>query len=474
MQARTPLLKAFPTAMQTVSLFRAQHPEVPAWMDTMKGLLRALPTLDSRSRGQANIICQQAAKVLGYIQQSASLPVQVDVMEYLWTSKLMTQKATQAFGVGATSLGAPSGPNTYAVVMSASASSAVSTLLGWDPGSPLSPAPPGNPPGLLLSIAQGVSVQPQLSAAQYGPTQQYILYRVVEGDTILSITDKFLGDPQKAAELIAFNDLRYPYISSSLAERTGTILAEWLLQGVQSSQGSGLLSGVPIPLAGALSATLVGGNPQAGDYLVFDGAQTQEAREVTTVDSTTSVLSWTAPLAYAYGDGTAVYLCKPYSTGGTVLGPGDTMMIPSNSQKSLSMVAQNGSTESNLGADIALNADGTFAPFTGTGDLPLVSGLVNLQQALRTRLNTAVGALPLHPDYGANQQELHGPDLVGQVVVESEIKSTLLQDPRVQGVKNVSVTINGTTVTYTATITLSGYQSTVAISDQIALSTTNA
>ncbi len=459
---------AFPVATQTVNLYTAQHPELSEWLDRMRGMLNLFGSLTAQGRGQAAVVCRQAAKVLSYLQESPSLPLQVDVLQYLWQTKVTTRQSFVTFALGATNGQPATGPQALSVLLTPAAASAIQSLNVWDPAAAYAQAPPGNPPGLLLSMAQGISVGNQQSTVQGGPQQAYTTYTILAGDTIQSLAAKFLGSPAQASVLISTNNLRYPYISSSLVERTGSAEAVWLVQAVQVQQSSGLLWTAAIT-SGATSTSLQGGTPNLGDSLVFESTQGtgyQEVRQVTSISGST--LGWTDPLAYTYGQGSRITLCRTYGAGSQVLGPGDTLLVPLSGTLTASQVLPGG-VDQTLGTDLLLDARRALAPLSGVGDLQTASGVANLQQALNVRLNTALGALPLHPGYGVIQADLLSPAPAGLALAEMEIRAVLLQDPRVQGVSNIAVTVSGTVLTYQATILLQGTQSSISLANQLSL-----
>ncbi len=79
-----------------------------------------------------------------------------------------------------------------------------------------------------------------------------------------------------------------------------------------------------------------------------------------------------------------------------------------------------------------------------TGDFDVVSGLENLRQAIFHRLLTEPGTLIHRPQYGVGiKQWQNAPNsLANQMALASRIEEQCLQDPRVESVERVQVTLD--------------------------------
>jgi hypothetical protein len=90
----------------------------------------------------------------------------------------------------------------------------------------------------------------------------------------------------------------------------------------------------------------------------------------------------------------------------------------------------------------------------GAGDVLVVSGTSNLKQQLKNRLNTAIGKLMRHKDYGHSSWSLlgrvNGP--IAGMLASQYAKTALLSDYRTSSVKSSSATISGGAVNVTARI----------------------
>lgn len=134
-----------------------------------------------------------------------------------------------------------------------------------------------------------------------------------------------------------------------------------------------------------------------------------------------------------------------------VLGVGDTILIPGNandptirrSSSNLS-VGYGEQYDLLLGADLLLTAAGDLEPSAGSGDYSLQVGLLNLVQSLQRRLLTRKGELPYHPEYGSNIFRHIGQplDALRLAAIRHEVRQTLLDDPRVTSIKNMTISVD--------------------------------
>lgn len=452
-----PPAKAFLNARQDFENFLTLHPEVPSWQDTLRELLDSFADLGVPGRIQAAAVAAAAAKVLGALQQNAVSAYRVPVWIYLWQLKQATTAARVAMSLGSLSPQAPSGQSALAVALQASASLALSQLQEWHPSMPASlqtPAP-GNLSGLLLSLASGVSVAPAGSSPP-SPSSSYVVHVLRPGDTLRSLAARYLGNAALWGEIRALNRLRYPYISSSLQQQLGPPIAEWVLQTAQAGTSSGLLWAPPVQ-AGATSAVLPGPEIYPGNVIVFsqEGGYVQEAATVKSVSGFT--VTFEQPLENAYPPGSRAYLCPPPGNSlYKVLGYGQSILIPVLASSTGSPPSTVLPPDLALGTDIAVDSKGNLQ-LGSQGDLATVSSVQNLQQALRIRVGTVKGALPLWPEYGSRLQDLMSLGSPLAEVIALDLQATLLQDPRVAAVENPSVILQGGSLVFSASVRLQGY-----------------
>lgn len=157
-------------------------------------------------------------------------------------------------------------------------------------------------------------------------------------------------------------------------------------------------------------------------------------------------------LAYPY---ISDIIPKPDKT----LGPGDSIAIPSINAGSIANNLILGSYTPNskspvysLGTDFALDDSGDVV--FDKGDIQIISGIPNLQQAMSLKLNVHRGELPAHPHYG--MADLRGYRTVELLAAKasSELHDTLISDARVAEIKSPTVSINGDIINYSAEISV--------------------
>ena len=94
----------------------------------------------------------------------------------------------------------------------------------------------------------------------------------------------------------------------------------------------------------------------------------------------------------------------------------------------------------NYGHDIGLGSDGDFKVVGG--DLGLTNESETLTQSILNRLSTAVGSRIRTAVYGIRTAIGEAGD-TAQIVIASSVETTLLSDPRVKSVENISFKGNG-------------------------------
>lgn len=102
------------------------------------------------------------------------------------------------------------------------------------------------------------------------------------------------------------------------------------------------------------------------------------------------------------------------------------------------------------GSDVTLT-DGELS--VQAGDMSTVSGLPNLLQAVRNRLDTPSGELEFHRSYGVPLETLiaqgAGPN---RLAVGALVQRALLQDDRIDSVRSFTTTITGTALSIVANV----------------------
>lgn len=101
--------------------------------------------------------------------------------------------------------------------------------------------------------------------------------------------------------------------------------------------------------------------------------------------------------------------------------------------------------------DAALGTDGDLV--VNGGDFETVSGLANLRQALRNRLDTDAGDLPFHPQYGSKIRQLigaaNGP--TAAALAAAYARSCVERDSRIRRVTTSTAVVAGDTITVALT-----------------------
>lgn len=265
---------------------------------------------------------------------------------------------------------------------------------------------------------------------------EYRYYAVSQGETLQQIARVTLGDAERWIELAALNNLRYPYISEDPRDLLGYSLSEGRLAlAVIAGSNFAFVEGFDNP-------------PKAGQmlYFVSPTAAGGEAVQITSVEVSSGLVQFQAAVRnnWPQGNPVAVYP-DPADLKTKVLRPGDLLKLPSESNiQDFTLDRQE--WETLLGEDIALDGNGQLI-FDG-GDLATYSGVDNLVQQLQHRISTSYGELPYHKDYGS---EL--PDALGEtaspyfiLLAKALVRESLLRDPRISDVNNISVRVDGDTV----------------------------
>jgi len=177
-------------------------------------------------------------------------------------------------------------------------------------------------------------------------------------------------------------------------------------------------------------------------------------------------------------------LKPPYistSAGDGVLGPGSKILIPkeANGVDQSSMVPRvTNSDESSdemspmmkkYGRDIKLSLNEKTEQFdlmvNSRGDLDIIEGVDNVNQALAIKLNTEQGELATHPTFGAKFPiGTKFPSLVRLHEYSMNFQRTIRQDPRTESIDNLRIFVNADQVWITAVINLRGSDSQLPIS----------
>lgn len=142
-----------------------------------------------------------------------------------------------------------------------------------------------------------------------------------------------------------------------------------------------------------------------------------------------------------------------------IAGYGTILIVPSPGT-ALSVIGQPPSYANNfLGTDLYLGPiNGPMPPWTG--DFQVITGYKNLTWALGRRLQTKLGSLMFHSDYGSRIPPEIGNIQIPQTAqhIAAYGKSAILADPRVQSVPFVSASGSVSQINFAATVNPGGFQ----------------
>lgn len=300
-------------------------------------------------------------------------------------------------------------------------------------------------------------------AVQQSTTQNMIqletasAYVVQKGDTLTRIALNFYGDASRWKEIAVYNKLEYPYIMDDLdfdeeIHATGT---------VRFFRVYDYIGDIIIPKD---TEVYVPASNAGTNAIYFDTIEEivlpagQEYIDVSVQARLPGDIGNVAPntitgIDVLTGSIENINNLSP-TLGGNIWKvaiPGDIIFIPSVVGQKMPAIASSGKGYAELfGIDIKLNASGEID--TGAeqaSDFSRVAGVPNLSQALSNRLKTGRGYYPYNPTYGS-QLSLY----IGRkgtynwfTRVEKEIVFTMLDDKRIRNVRNLTLTIEGDSIT---------------------------
>jgi len=243
-------------------------------------------------------------------------------------------------------------------------------------------------------------------------------YVVGQGDTVEILAQKLLGDVIQESTLITLNQLRYPFISDNPIDQYARPKGNVFLIGSVTNPTSVTISNP--------NSVLV--NPNDTVFLLEGSAN--GAGVVKSISGNT--ITFNAVVNGAFDQAAIVTVFANQQNVTTqVLKTGDTLLYPHNPTIA---AAQPSSYSLLLGTDLQLDDDGFL--LKSNGDIATVSALANLVQAVQMRLQTPLGALMLHPQYG---NELF--DVMGEAgnsyfkgLAKHYIEECVLQDTRITSV----------------------------------------
>ncbi len=298
-------------------------------------------------------------------------------------------------------------------------------------------------------------------------------YSVADGDTIQSIAQYQLGDRNLWIDIVGLNRLRSPYIGNDLPDQFGSMLG---ILNLQSSlvEGSTQITHWDASLAGYTSSISF---LEVGSIILFSnvdefGNKIYDAALITEVDQSVAsgsghiqlqinfvsinsyksatrdmILNSRAGIKYSHGVGESFQVYgSPFELTTVVAQIGDTISLPVGSPNQSGNIAAISISDivDALGVDISLDQNGQKKVGPG-GDVLFVSGIENMKQALRIRVNTLVGELGLHPEYGSQLQLYVGTNQNSSwsEIAKALVHDCLIQDPRIHDVVNLTYSTVG-------------------------------
>jgi phage baseplate assembly protein W len=280
-------------------------------------------------------------------------------------------------------------------------------------------------------------------------------YTVKNGDTVERIALQVYRDSSMSVSIVEYNNLDYPFITDDLDLPTKVKSTGVVLFTRTSSVGTLF---IPAGTRVALPATAT--TPER-EYVtpasatIADGAISVATDVECTVPgpfgnfkSGLSMVLKESALA-----GVSVVSVSGFTGGRTlqVRRPGDVLLIPTEGQSVV--VAEERREVEMYRSDLSLSADGDFE-IDLSGDLKVVSGVDNLNQALAERIATPLGFYATVPSYGSIIPSITGRRNVPfwTDLLKLEVESTLLSDPRVSRVDNIDIRVDGDSVFVTAKV----------------------
>jgi hypothetical protein len=160
-----------------------------------------------------------------------------------------------------------------------------------------------------------------------------------------------------------------------------------------------------------------------------------------------------------------------------VLRPGDTVLFPAPMSVSQSGVEQDASDADpltkRLGRDLRLvsyQAFGGFEDFdlavNQRGDIALIEGQSNLEQAVRIKFSTEQGTLPTHPQFGVRAPIGSKVNIRSLIGFQLNARASLLQDNRIDEINDLRFAVEGNVLTVKATLQIAEIDGGVAVSFQ--------
>jgi phage baseplate assembly protein W len=270
------------------------------------------------------------------------------------------------------------------------------------------------------------------------PTARATLRPIPENMTIQALGQLWLGEPEAWRDIISYNDLRYPYISTNEQDQFGDVQVAPIL-----------LGSIAEDAIDVFVDEVLGLYPE--QRIQFDLGDVQIMRVIATVTLDPPYLTLDQPPGIEIPITAIVTVYSPiYDVVGRVARPGENLLVPISLgvQRASAVIAQEGGTESErlYGIDLDLR-DGLLSA-TIEGDFTQISGIENLKQAIKHRFIVPRGSYMQHPRYGSGFEGMLGssPTAITEFLAIVESRQTVLRDPRIERIGELTATIDGDTL----------------------------
>lgn len=268
-------------------------------------------------------------------------------------------------------------------------------------------------------------------------------YVIGQGDIIEILAQILLGDFRKADTLIKVNNLRYPYISDAKEDQFANAKGKIFLTTSYSDPDTITVNNLNnvVILENDVITLSEGDNFSSGVVKSISG----------------NVITFQKTVAGDFDEGAiaTVYVDQNNITT-QVLRTGDTLLYPADSNNA---ALNNYSLV--FGTDWKLDDNGFLV--RNSRDVDTVSGIDNLAQALKMRLQTAFGTLMQHLNYGnklfLSLGEGSSPYFSG--LAKHYTEEAAMQDERIQSAEVIDFAVNQDQMTFKLKIIPLGSQDTI-------------
>jgi hypothetical protein len=321
------------------------------------------------------------------------------------------------------------------------------------------PGPQLNDPGGSVSLAStpfiagtGFSTLSDTDFSLYDTVKSDIVF---DGESIYDFARRATGDVQTAPLIIALNRLQFPYFVARDAVTTvGTIAAGQPVLVPASSSAQLTATDLPLALATAPSYQGSATAIDPSGMIVSDGASSWRDHQWAGFTLTIGASGATQTAIILDNVAHQLMLDHPLSALPLLPAPYRIKLVQQQKQQPTTVI------ERRYGIDLQLVfaptqsqqaplADIVVAPH---GDLALIGGMANLQQALTILCLTEEGRNVANPDYGlalpigeANTQER-------AIALNLAARRALLADPRIASVARTELAANGDITNLVATV----------------------